>query len=103
MKAAVAALFMAWVYILYSSDIDAFYVGYTVDLTSRLIQHNTGFYSGSFTSRAKDWQVYLEIPCETVGEAIFIERYIKKMKSRKYIEDLRKYPEIVDTIKAKYQ
>jgi putative endonuclease len=38
------------------------------------------------------------IPCESVTQAILIEKRIKKMKSRKYIENLKKYPEMIEKI-----
>jgi uncharacterized LabA/DUF88 family protein len=41
----------------------------------------------------------LLIPCDSIREAVFIEAKIKKMKSRKYIEDLARYPEMIDKLK----
>jgi hypothetical protein len=35
--------------------------------------------------------------------AVYIENHIKKMKSRKYIEDLSRHPEMVKKIREKYQ
>jgi putative endonuclease len=55
-----------------------------------------------FTASAKDWIVFLTIPCNTISEAQGIEAHIKKMKSRKYIQDLKKYPEMVQKLKRLY-
>jgi putative endonuclease len=44
----------------------------------------------------------LVIPCDTIEQAVFIESKIKRMKSRKYIENLKKYPEIVEKMLRKY-
>ena len=80
-------------YILYSKLINRYYVGYTSDIEERIRLHNSGHFSGkSYTHIASDWDPYLLIPCETITQAVFIESRIKKMKSRKYIENLKKYP-----------
>jgi hypothetical protein len=34
----------------------------------------------------------------TINQAVFVETRIKRMKSRKYIENLKKYPALVDKI-----
>jgi putative endonuclease len=74
-------------------------VGYTSNIEERLKLHNTGYFgSRSFTRRTSDWELFLIIPCETITQALFVESRIKKMKSRKYIEDLKKYPGIIERI-----
>lgn len=72
--------------------------------TERLDQHLIHFYTNnkSFTTKAKDWEVYYVIDCDTYELALFVEKYIKKMKSRLYIQNLKKYPEMVENIKQKY-
>jgi putative endonuclease len=35
-------------------------------------------------------------------QALRIEKHIKNMKSKKYIEDIKKYPEITERLKEKY-
>jgi putative endonuclease len=44
---------MYYTYILYSSSLDKYYVGYTHDLTLRLERHNSGW--GKFSSRGIPW------------------------------------------------
>jgi len=68
-------------------------------MEGRLKLHNRGHFGGkSYTYRSKDWEVFLLIPCQTIEEAVFVESRIKRMKSRKYIEDLKKYPGIIEKI-----
>jgi len=52
----------------------------------------------SFTGRASDWKIYLSIECTTIEQAVYVESRIKKMKSRSYIENLKKYPELVEKL-----
>jgi putative endonuclease len=86
-------------YILYSKSINRYYIGYTSDIEKRLRLHNNGqFGRKSYTYKAADWNIFLIIPCATIEQAVFVESKIKKMKSRKYIENLRKHPDLVDRI-----
>ena len=90
-------------YILYSKSLDRYYVGYTSDIEERLKLHNTGYFEGkSYTHLASDWETYLLIPCDTIKQAVFIESKIKKMKSRKYKENLKKYPEMITNLLNKF-
>jgi putative endonuclease len=91
-------------YILYSDSIDRYYVGYTSDIQERIKLHNNGHFGGkSFTHKATDWSLFLLIPCKSIQQAIFIESKIKRMKSRRFIENLKKYPEIVEKILNAYK
>jgi putative endonuclease len=86
-------------YIVYSKSTNRYYVGYTSDIEERIELHNNGHFGGkSFTYKASDWEIYLLIPCDSIEKAVFIESRIKKMKSRKYIENLKKYPEMIEKI-----
>ena len=83
------------VYILYSSKIDKYYIGQTELLAiERLDQHNSTFYDKSFTKNGIPWELYFELECKSKKQAIQIENHIKKMKSRLYIQNLKRYPEI---------
>jgi len=90
------------VYILYSSMSDQYYVGYTKDLGERISMHRTGALKGSYTTKTKDWELYFSYECESIAQARRIEQHIKRMKSRKYIENLRRYPEIIQKLLMKY-
>jgi putative endonuclease len=90
-------------YILYSASLDRYYIGYTSNINERLKLHNSSHFGvKSYTSRSADWEIFLEIPCETIEQAVFIEAWIKKMKSRKYLKNLKKYPELVEKIKSTF-
>ena len=95
-------IIMAFVYIIYSKRIDKYYVGSTVELEKRLLQHNTGFYTDSYTDKTNDWALYYCITCENITQAIKIEKHIKRMKSRKYLNHLREHPEITTRLLAQY-
>ena len=91
-------------YILYSKSINRYYVGYTSDIEERLKLHNNGYFGRkSFTSKESDWDLFLIIPCDTIEHAVFVESKIKKMKSRKYIENLKKYPEMIEKILKEFR
>ncbi len=61
--------------------------------------HNNREFGGkAYTSHAKDWEEFLVIDCSTIELAVYLERRIKRMKSRKYIENLKKYPDLIDKI-----
>jgi len=78
-----------YVYILYASDINRYYIGYTGDnLIERLRKHNTNH--KGFTGRSNLWEYkYTEVFNEK-SLAISREKYIKGRKSRIYLEELIK-------------
>ena len=76
----------AFVYILFSEKLNKYYVGSTPDLDRRITEHNRG--KERFTKTGVPWVlVYKEI-FEELKEARKRESYIKKMKSRTFIENL---------------
>ncbi|MDA3911916.1 MAG: GIY-YIG nuclease family protein [Bacteroidales bacterium] len=91
-------------YILYSGKIDGFYIGATsLNSSERLEKHNTKYYGDKkYTSKTDDWVLFLEIECNSMKQAMFIEKHIKKMKSKKHIKILKIYPEIIEKLKNKY-
>ena len=87
---------MFYCYILHSEYLDRFYIGAT-SLTpeERLENHLSSYYSDiKFTAKAKDWILFLAIPCSTFNQARRIESHIKRMKSKKYIANLKIYPQL---------
>ncbi len=78
---------MPTTYILYSKDLDKYYIGYTKGLMSDRLTKHLQSRSG-FTSHAKDWQVVYEEEYATSTEASRRERELKGWKSRKRIERL---------------
>ena len=93
---------MIGVYILYSKQLDRYYTGQSINTSVRLDQHNSKFYRNSYTSRADDWELFLAIPCTSKSQAIRIERYIKAMKSRNYIERLKNETELIEELKRRF-
>ena len=94
---------MATIYILYSPSIDQFYIGSCLDLKQRLEQHLNKSYQVGFTHRANDWELFYSIEGLEYNIARMIEQYIKKMKSRKYLQNLKTYPEIKEKLIEKYR
>ncbi|MBS1681678.1 MAG: GIY-YIG nuclease family protein [Bacteroidetes bacterium] len=78
---------------------NTYYVGCTqTSVADRIEKHNTAALGRHFTSQTKDWNLFLEIPCESFRQARKIELHIKRMKSRKYIENLKVFPEIIQKL-----
>ena len=78
---------MPFTYILFSSQLDKFYIGSTsLGIESRLQKHLTD-HSG-FTATVKDWVLVYSEEFEKIEDAAKRERQIKKWKSRKMIEQL---------------
>jgi putative endonuclease len=69
-----------------------------MELSERLFKHNSGFYDKTYSAFTSDWDLFLRIDCISVNQAIQIEKHIKRMKSKVYIENLKKYPEMVDKL-----
>ncbi len=90
-------------YILYSRAINKFYIGATSEtVQERFDRHIRGTYDHKYTALAKDWQIFLTIECATTRQAFAIEAHIKRMKSRKYVENLERYPEMIKNLLNKY-
>ncbi|ADY28635.1 GIY-YIG nuclease family protein [Cellulophaga lytica] len=87
-----------FIYFLYSKSIDRFYIGETSNLKNRLILHQKQHYKGSFTKSAKDWEIVFSKKCDSKQDALFLEKFIKRMKSKKFILKVIKNPEILDDI-----
>ena len=93
---------MASVYVIFSKKLDRFYTGSCNDLDFRLDQHFKKDFSTSFTAKSNDWELFLSIDNLNYEQARLIETHIKKMKSKVYIQNLKKYPEVVQKLIAKY-
>ena len=77
-----------YIYILWSEVSDIYYVGYTSDYEKRLLEHNTSV-NRTFTSKHRPWLLRAVFSCgNNESEAIRMERFIKRQKSRKLIEKL---------------
>ena len=77
---------MAYVYIIYSSKVNKYYVGACSDLNRRLYEHNIGH--SKFTSTGTPWELKYSELFSNLQDAKKRELEIKKKKSRIYIEQL---------------
>ena len=89
---------MHFLYIIYSRTIDKHYVGETQDLAIRVHQHNNHYFKNNFTKNADDWKVVVSYECSDRNEALFLEKFIKKMKSRAFLRKVIANPEILKDI-----
>jgi len=77
-----------FVYIIYSASSNRYYVGQTEDYLRRLTQHNNGEFHKS-TNSGRPWELKAVFEIEGGrGQALKIESFIKKQKSRTLIEKL---------------
>lgn len=80
---------MYFVYILKSERTDKYYVGCTDDLVRRLKEHNGELPNpGRSTLAGRPWVLVFQAQFQSRAQAIAAERYIKRMKSRRWIEKL---------------
>jgi putative endonuclease len=90
-------------YILWSNTLGRFYIGACQEnLQQRIDKHNNHSYNEvHFTDSADDWELFLKIDAVDFAQAVRLERKIKAMKSKVYILNLKKYPEMVENLKLK--
>ncbi|MCB0478966.1 MAG: GIY-YIG nuclease family protein [Crocinitomicaceae bacterium] len=77
-----------FVYILYSPSINKYYVGQTTNIENRLKFHNSKEYNKIWTKRGIPWTLVYKEEYESRSESMQREKFIKKQKSRIYIEKL---------------
>ena len=83
---------MYYTYIIFSSSADQYYTGHTsYTPTSRLAQHNQG--ETPSTKHGITWDLKFYKSFKTKTEAIKFEHFIKRQKSRHFIEKLIKSDE----------
>lgn len=68
-----------------------------------MMRHNEGYYQDKWSVRGIPWELFLNIECEHIHQARALEGHIKRMKSKKYIENLKRYPEIIEKLKIRYR
>jgi putative endonuclease len=94
----------AFVYILKSLKTNQFYIGSTSkSITQRLAEHNDIAFAKSFTAKGIPYEIFCSFSCDNITHARKIENHIKRMKSKVYINNLIKYPEIIDKLKLRYK
>ena len=79
---------MFFIYILYSVSSDKYYIGYTENVEKRLHFHNNQI-KVCYTSKHRPWVLKKSFSVgDSKTNALQAERKIKKLKSRKFIEQL---------------
>ena len=90
-----------YLYILYSITVDKFYIGESPDVAVRQNLHNQHHFKNSFTKIATDGEVKLILECECKSDAIYLEKFIKRMKSKSFTLKIIKNPTILRDILSK--
>ena len=77
---------MHFFYILYSETKYRYYTGHSKNVENRLLKHNNGY--SAATKHGIPWQLKKAIPFESKTDAIKAENWVKRMKSRRIIEQI---------------
>jgi putative endonuclease len=77
---------MYYFYILYSTNIDKYYLGHTSELEERIRKHNSNH--KGFTVKAIDWVLVYSEAYSDKREAFTRKRQVKNWKSRQRVEKL---------------
>jgi len=72
-----------FVYIIYSSKLNKYYVGFTTNVSVRLEQHNKGI--STFTSRGIPWKLIHVIACDSETSARLLEKKIKGRGIKRFL------------------
>ncbi|MCP4683723.1 MAG: GIY-YIG nuclease family protein [Desulfobacterales bacterium] len=77
-----------WAYILRSKSSGRYYCGHSSDVHRRIRQHNDPEYKLSKTTKRFDgpWELIWSKDCSTRGEAMKLEKSIKKRGIGRYLE-----------------
>jgi len=65
------------------------------------LKHNNHLYEGYFTKIAEDWEVVLSFECSSKSQSLLLEKFIKRMKSKIFIQKIVENPKILDEIISK--
>ncbi len=88
------------VYILYSESANKYYVGHTPDPHKRLAEHNSYDDFSKFTAKYQLWKLMAFFPVSPIrGEAMRVELFIKKQKSKVFIQKIISLHKDLDFIK----
>ena len=74
------------VYIIYSENIDKFYVGQTQDFSQRIERHNGGMVTS--TKKTNDWKLIWKTEVNSRSEALILERKIKNKGARRFLTNI---------------
>lgn len=74
------------VYVLYSEQFKRSYVGFSEDVSARLIKHNKGLVIS--TRKHKPWKLVYEEVCDDYGHAVKWEKYYKSSAGRRRLKGI---------------
>ncbi len=77
---------MFWVYLIKSNSANRYYIGQTANLKNRINYHNSG--REKYTKIASDWLLVYSKASKTRKQAQTVENFIKKQKSRTFIDKI---------------
>jgi putative endonuclease len=87
---------MFYIYIIYSNTAERFYVGHSENPWDRLVQHNENE-GDKYTGKYQNWELKAVFQVsENRGDALLIEKFIKRQKSKKLLLKLIE-PEFIPT------
>lgn len=91
---------MAFVYILYSKQLNRYYTGSTSGtIEGRIDKHLNKIYGKkAFSAKTAYWVLFWSVYTDSMVHARKMESKLKKMKSKVYLQNLVKYPELVNKI-----
>jgi putative endonuclease len=76
---------MFYIYIIYSNTAERFYVGHSENPWDRLVQHNENE-GDKYTGKYQNWELKAVFQVsENRGDALIIEKFIKRQKSKKLL------------------
>jgi putative endonuclease len=79
---------MFYIYILLSECSGYYYIGHSDDPERRLFEHNN-IDKDTYTSKHRPWGIVFKYPVsETRSDALIIEKYLKKRKSKVLLDKL---------------
>jgi putative endonuclease len=82
-------------------SLNKFYIGETSDVNHRIQLHLNKTFKSSFSKAAEDWILKLSFQCQNRNDALYLEKFIKKMKSKAFIEKIIDNPAILKDILSK--
>jgi len=78
---------MCTVYILFSEQLQKYYVGYSSkNIKERLKEHL--YNHKGFTAKTKDWNIIYQLKLNSKSEALLLEKKIKKRGAKRYLNDI---------------
>ena len=91
-----------FVYILQSEKTGGYYIGQAEDVTLRILQHNADI-NAHFTYRDRPWELKATLECSDRNHAMRLEAFIKKQKSRVFIEKIIDSSQVRESLILKLQ